>query len=270
TYDHEFIAAGGVVLTASIEHRGFTNAKVAEKFAREHFVNPDQVFVTGSSAGAYGAVVNSLSLLENVYPSSDFSVLGDAGNGVITQEFLVNDISKWGIEENLPAWIPGLNIPLTELNMADLYVEAANTYPSARFGTFTTAYDGGTGGQTGFFNVMREPTNPVQWQFWWNASCDWNTEMLMLNQRAIDGAPNYRAYVGSGSAHTTWGRNRVYTDTTGGVPTMVDWVSAMIDGRADWVNVIADDFGVLLPGDPDPNPIQAPFTEDGRIDCSAP
>ena len=36
------------------------NAQVVEKWAREHFVTPEQVFVTGSSAGAYGAIASSL------------------------------------------------------------------------------------------------------------------------------------------------------------------------------------------------------------------
>ena len=43
----------------TIHHKGYVNAQVAEKWAREHFVNPDAVFVTGSSAGAYGAIVNA-------------------------------------------------------------------------------------------------------------------------------------------------------------------------------------------------------------------
>ena len=101
--------------SVTIHHKGYVNAQVAEKWAREHFVNPDAVFVTGSSAGAYGAIVNSLPLQEDVWPSSHFDVLGDAGNGVITSDFLENDISKWGVEQNLPDWIPGLNVPLTEL-----------------------------------------------------------------------------------------------------------------------------------------------------------
>jgi len=36
----------------TVEHRGYHNSKVAEKWAREHFLNPEEVFVTGSSAGA--------------------------------------------------------------------------------------------------------------------------------------------------------------------------------------------------------------------------
>ncbi len=254
-------------LSGDIEHRGFTNAKVAEKWAREHFVNPDQVFVTGSSAGAYGAVVNALQYLENVYPSADFAVLGDAGNGVITQEFLENDLAKWGIENNLPEWIPGLNVPLTELTAADLYIESAKFYPRARFATYTSAYDGGTGGQSGFFQVMRNIDQPLFWFNWWESSCAWNEEMLALNAAASAGADNFRSYVGTGSNHTMWGSSRVYTDTTGGVPPLVDWIQAMVDGSDAWVNVQADDFGLLLPGHPRPDPPVAPFTAEGRIVC---
>ena len=72
-----------------VEHRGYHNSKVAEKWAREHFVNPEEVFVTGSSAGAYGAWFNG-PLLESVWPASKFDILADAGNGVITTDFLTN------------------------------------------------------------------------------------------------------------------------------------------------------------------------------------
>src|SRR6185369_13400289 len=58
-------------------HFGWHNARVAEKFAREHFVAPDEVFVTGSSAGAYGAFFNA-PLHREVWPASQISVLADA------------------------------------------------------------------------------------------------------------------------------------------------------------------------------------------------
>jgi hypothetical protein len=250
-----------------IEHKGFVNAQVVEKWTREHFTDPEQVFVTGSSAGAYGAIVNSLSLIENVYPEAEFSVLGDAGNGVITRDFLENDIAVWGVEQNLPAWIPALNVPITELDAADLYVAAAQFYPQHRFATYTSAYDGGTGGQTGFFNIMRNIDAIPFWFNWWLASCDWNTEMRALNRDAASRAANFRFYVGTGSAHTMWGRDKVYTDTTGGVPTLVDWIRAMLDDTPAWVNVECQDCGVLLPGDPRPVPPVAPFSADGRIEC---
>jgi hypothetical protein len=253
----------------TINHKGFVNAQVAEKWAREHFVNPDQTFVTGSSAGSYGALVNSLPLQEYVWPSTDFAVVGDGGNGVITQDFLENDLAKWGIEQNLPEWIPGLNVPLTELTAADLYIESANFYPHNRFASYSTAYDGGQGGQVGFYNVMLNPANPIEWVFWWRPSCEWNEEMRALSLDAAAQAANYRYYIGSGSRHTMWGNDKVYTDTTGNVPTVQSWLTAMLDETPDWVNVESDDPGLLLTGDPRPNPYEEPYVDvdGGRVVC---
>lgn len=253
-----------------IYHKGYVNAQVAEKWAREHFVFPEEVFVTGSSAGSYGALMNSLPLQEFAYPSTDVAVLGDAGNGVITDDFLENDLSKWGIEKNLPTWIPAFNVPIGELDSAELWAEAAKFYSMNRFATYTTSYDGGTGGQSGFYNVMRNPGNFVAWLSWWNASCDWNVLMRGLNDQAAAAAPNFRFYVGAGSRHTMWGSDKVYSDTTGGVPTIRDWVVAMIAGTGAWQNVACDDedCGIVLPGDPTPPTLPTPpFTAEPRIVC---
>ena len=254
--------------SVTIQHKGYVNAQVAEKWAREHFVNPDAVFVTGSSAGSYGAIVNSLPLQENVWPSSHFDVLGDAGNGVITQRFLENDIARWGVEQNLPDWIPALNRPLVELTAADLWTASSLYYPRNRFANYSSAFDGGQGGQTGFYNTMLNPGNPIAWVSWWVPSCEWNAQMRALVQDSASQAPNYRYYIGSGSRHTMWGNNKVYTDTTGGVPTIVSWIRAMLGGTVDWTNVETTDPGLLLPGDPRPNPSALPpYTDDGRVVC---
>jgi hypothetical protein len=254
-------------LAVTIHHKGFVNAQVAEKWAREHFANPDQVFVTGSSAGAYGAIVNSLPLQEYVWPSSDFAVLGDGGNGVITEDFKVNDLSKWGVEQNLPDWIPGLNVPLADLDASQLWSIPAQFYPHNRFANSATAFDGGQGGQVGFYNVMLNITNPLSWLNWWPPSCEWNAIMHDYVTASAAAAPNYRYYIGAGSRHTAWGNNKVYTDTTGNVPTLRSWLVAMVGETPDWVNVETDEPGTLLTGDPRPNPAEPPYTDDGFIVC---
>jgi hypothetical protein len=253
------------------QHRGAVNAKVVEKWAREHFVMPEEVFVTGSSAGAYGAIASSPSLMESVWPSSSFAVLGDAGNGVITNEFLVNDIAKWGIEKNVPRWIKALDTPITDLSIVDVYVEVARQYPWNRFATYTTAHDGGSGGQGGFYNVMLTG-GPFGALTWWDATCEWNSLMRAQNFEISTRSPgNFRSYVGTGSRHTMWGSNKVYADTTGGVPTLVAWVRAMIDGTPDWVDVLCTDCGVTLAGDPKPAALPTPpFDAAGNIVCPAP
>jgi len=88
----------------TINHRGAQNARVVEKWAREHFVNPEEVFVTGSSAGAYGTIAGAAYLLRSVYTASRFNVVGDTGTGVVTQEFVSTQLLGWGIEKNLPRW----------------------------------------------------------------------------------------------------------------------------------------------------------------------
>jgi hypothetical protein len=256
----------------TIHHKGYVNAQVAEKWAREHFANPDQVFVTGSSAGAYGAIVNSLPLQEFVWPSSDFAVLGDGGNGVITEDFLQNDLAKWGIEQNLPDWIPGLDVPLTELDASQLWSIPANFYPHNRYANYSTAFDGGQGGQVGFYNIMLNLSNPFSWLRWWPPSCEWNAIMREYALAAAAEAPNYRYYIGSGSRHTMWGHDKVYTDITGNVPTVAHWVDAMLRETADWVNVETEDPGLLLEGDPRPNPLEPPYygppdAAEDRVSC---
>jgi hypothetical protein len=66
-----------------------------------------------------------------------------------------------------------------------------------------------------------------------------------------------------------WGNNKVYSDTTGNVPTVRDWLVAMLEETPDWVDVDSDDPGLLLPGDPRAVPVNdPPFNEDGtRVVC---
>lgn len=253
-----------------IEHRGYHNARVAEKWAREHFVNPEEVFVTGSSAGAYGAWFNA-PLLHDAWPASQFHVLGDAGNGVITQDFLDEHFPTWNFESNLPDDIPGLQEVLDSGAGIPGYTElVADFFPQTTWAHYTTAFDGGSGGQTGFYNLMLNDNNIVGAVTWWEGSCSFTEQMRAQAIATAEAVPdNYRYYIGTGSRHTMWGSNKVYTDTTGGVPTIVDWVNAMLASRPPlmldpgWTNVECENCGLLLPGDPRPSPLQPPFAQVG-------
>jgi hypothetical protein len=235
-------------------HLGFHNSRVVEKFAREHFVNPEEIFVTGSSAGAYGALFNA-PLNQEVWPASKMNVLADAGNGVITSEFLTDFFPNWDFVANLPD-IPGVVESIESGTGMVGYIEAITAFlPESNWAHYTTAFDGGAGGQTGFYNLMLNDNNPIAALSWWEGSCAFNS---VMKQQAADtyaavsaADDNYRYYIGTGSRHTMFGSDKVYTDTTGGVPTIVDWVNAMLasepgDPDPGWVNVEASPFNVLL------------------------
>ncbi len=259
----------------TVEHKGYHNARVAERWAREHFLNPEVVFVTGSSAGAYGALFNG-PLHHDVWPASQVHVLADAGNGVITQDFLQNEFSNWNFVANLPD-IPGVSESITTGDGMPGYMEAVASYfPDTNWAHYSTAYDGSQGGQTGFYNVMLNDGNPLAGATWWEASCQWGDVALQQSLDIYDAVPeNYRYYFGTGSRHTMWGSNKVYNDMTGNVPTVVSWIDAMLasgpEGRdPSWANVRCEDCGLLLPNDPGPDPLQPPFMADGddvRIVC---
>jgi hypothetical protein len=255
----------------SVSHRGFENAKVVEKFAREHFLNPEAVFVTGSSAGAYGALFHG-PLLHETWPASRFSILGDAGNGVITPDFLQNEFENWNFTANVPDGIPGALESIESGEGMVAYTDAvADFYPETKWAHYSTSYDGGSGGQTGFYNVMLNDSNPLAALTWWGASCQFNDVMVDQADETFSLAPeNYRSYIGTGSRHTMWGNDKVYTEQSGGEDqTIVDWIEDMIafepgeSSPTDWQNVECTDCGLVLPGDPTPPVIPTdPFFDD--------
>jgi hypothetical protein len=150
------------------------------------------------------------------------------------------------------------------------YIETVAAYfPGTNWAHYSTAFDGGMGGQTGFYNVMLNGNNPVAALTWWEGSCAFNAQMRLQAEQTYERAgSNYRYYIGAGSRHTMFGNDKVYDDTTGGVPTVADWVNAMLrSGPAgrdpQWTNVECDNCGLTLPGDPVPDPLAAPFEQQG-------
>jgi hypothetical protein len=283
----------------TINHVGRVNAKVAEKFAREHFPLPEQVFVTGSSAGSYGALLNSVFLMEDVYPSSPHDVLGDAGIGVITQGWLESSFPVWNVQENLPTHIPDLNVPAIELSTVEMWEHIARYYPNNDFAAYQSAYDGSGGGQTAFYNVMANPNDILTWPTWWPATCTWNACMRQMVEDIASRVPNFAYYTGAGSRHTVYGSDKLYEDTTGGMPVLVDWIQAMVDDDdPNWASQHCGGTGfgpgcdlvdtcqqganaglpctsdVDCPGgsceeDPRPSPADAPYEPGGVVNCPA-
>ncbi|TFH23246.1 MAG: hypothetical protein E4H03_06625 [Myxococcales bacterium] len=262
----------GALPDVNVAHRGFSNAKVAEKFARENFLNPDVVMVTGSSAGGYGALFHG-GLIPKVWPASEVNVIGDASNGVITPDFLQNEFPNWNFEANLPDDIPGVLESIANGTGMPAYTEAvAAFYPDSKWANYSTAYDGGTGGQTGFYNVMLNGNDPIAALSWWEGSCAFGSQMRLQatdTHTAISATPanNYRYYIGTGSRHTMYGSNKVYDAVEGTVggeaQTVVDWINEMLAYNpaapaTPWDNVSCTDCGLVLPGDPAPAVIPTP------------
>ena len=118
---------------------------------------------------------------------------------------------------------------------------------------------------------MLNDNNPIAALTWWEGSCQFNEVMVDQAYETFDLAPeNYRYYIGTGSRHTMYGSDKVYTDQSGGEQqTIADWIEDMISfdpslsSPAEWQNVECLDCGLVLPGDPTPNPLTDPFFDAG-------
>ena len=150
-----------------IKHRGFVNFQVVLKWVKDNFSKPHNIFVSGSSAGSYGAIMGFPYIKES-FPKSKVSVLGDAGNGIVGGTFKESANQNWNIQ--MPLWIPGLENGYDEnMDMDFVYSSIAKEYPFSKVAQFTTAWDET---QAFFYNVMLNIKNPAAWNafLWYGAT----------------------------------------------------------------------------------------------------
>lgn len=168
-----------------LHHKGFVNASTALAWVYEHYEAPGDILVTGCSAGAYGAAVHSAYIRDH-YEGANVRVLADSGAGIITESFLEDSLPNWNAQRNLPPFVPGLEGPLTELSMPDVYIAIAETFPDMVMAQTATAFDAD---QIFFYTAMGGDAE------------DWPV-LFRDSLETIDAAvPNFRYYVPPGSMH---------------------------------------------------------------------
>ncbi|MBL8545696.1 MAG: hypothetical protein JNL81_04490 [Hyphomonadaceae bacterium] len=201
----------------AIEHRGADNFRVVLDWLKHNFPQPGQLLVAGSSAGAYGASTH-YPRIRAAFPRGRALMLGDAGQGVMTQTFLDQRNASWRFA--LPREVFPRNTMLTP--DVDVVARVAARYPGDRFAQYTTAHDIT---QSSFYALMGAE----------NACVAWTNEMTTaLAERQQ--APNFRSYLASGETHSILRTPRFYTETSGGMP-LADWLTAALSPEgAGWDN----------------------------------
>ena len=211
---------GGVDHT--INHKGFVNFSAVLDWIETSFEQPEKIFVTGASGGAYGSVMGAAYIRQS-YPDVPLYQLGDAGAGVITENFFGNGFPNWGAIETIPDWIPALEIPWQELTMAKLYTALANYYSSDRWSQYNAAHDEN---QTFYYSAM-------------GGTGDWGQMMLASIAEIQDAATNFKAYTAPGEIHCITPFDIFYTREVNGMK-FVDWLDAMVNDQP-WESVACTD-----------------------------
>ncbi|MBC2716993.1 MAG: hypothetical protein HF978_16945 [Desulfobacteraceae bacterium] len=205
-----------------IKHRGFVNFQAVLKYIEDHTNFPGKIFVTGASAGSYGATM-AFPYIKQSFPWSNAYLLGDAGNGVMGGTFPTEGIDNWNVQ--MPDWIfpDGFNPTMT---MEEIYTKIAAEYPCNQLAQYTTAFDGI---QIFFYNVMLNIDNPYEWE---NITAPvigaWHYTMKDFAYNTAAASPNYRYYIAAGTDHTILRSPKFYTEDSAEGVSFVEWVDRMI------------------------------------------
>jgi hypothetical protein len=140
-------------------------------------------------------------------------MLGDAGQGVTTVDFLERRNGNWRYQ--LPESVFGANAQLTSDD--DIVGTLAAHYPNDRFAQYTTAQDIT---QSAFYALMGAS----------NACSAW-TQKMERDLTRRQNATNFRSYLAAGNSHTILRSPLFYTEESGGAP-FAEWFAALLNGGA--------------------------------------
>jgi len=180
----------------------------------ENFNSPERLFITGGSAGAYGSELHSARLM-TIFPYAVAVNLGDGGSGVMTPEFYLESIPRWGFCDHIPN-LPGYSdIEYPDTDYGDYRIALAHYFTGRTFASATTIADET---QEGYYLLTGGDLGA------------WRREMLALVLRVADEAENYRFFIMPGQRHVTIYSSEFYTEEVNGVR-FRDWVEDLAEGR---------------------------------------
>lgn len=206
--DVEYTTEDGETFT--LHHRGAVNTQAVLQWVYKNYPDPDQLVITGCSAGAFGSILNAPFVMEHY---ADISVmhLADSGAGVAKADW--PGIEVWDVVENLPnTYRTALADVSADQFIEQAYLTAAAAFPENHFAQYATTKDSVL---TGFYFLMR--------------GVGWNVAMQQHIDRLEATAPNFYSYIAGGDQHCILPMPRFYTYTVDGV-NFRDWFSDLING----------------------------------------
>lgn len=202
--------AGHDAHPVTIHHNGLVNARAVLDWTYQHFA-PEEIFVTGSSAGAIPSPYYAWQIAEQ-YPDARIAQLGDAAGGYRRSGSTnLARMEQWRTLEQLRQYPEFADIPLEQFRYEDLYIAAARRFPGITFAEYDAAEDAV---QKRFLAMGGSETAGLK-------------DLLLANHADIRAeVDNFRAYVAGGDSHTILGRPEFYTFQVNGVR-IRDWVAKL-------------------------------------------
>jgi hypothetical protein len=223
----------GSALETTINHRGAVNARAALSWVYENVRAPEKVFVTGCSAGGYGAALWAAHVREH-YQKAMTYLFADSAAGIITDDFFQESFPAWNATASFPTSL-GID-PATFTRLPQLYVAFGKTYPETFFSQFNTAYDET---QHSYYGAMGG-----------GDAAEWSGKMQDNLTEIETGAPSFRYYLAAGYQHCVITRPELYDVEVGGKK-LVQWLGeAVEDVPVQNASCLDSDCGAPAPPDP--------------------
>ncbi len=207
--------------SGTIQHKGAANAQAALEYTYKNFPFAQNVFVTGCSAGSYGAAMWTPHIMKH-YNKARVALLGDSGLGITSQGFSDIATKAWNPSGAIPDFIPelaALKSDPSKLRVEAIYKAVAKAFPNNSFAQFTANTDNV---QIFFHALALGLAQPTQ-----ASATQWVQQAFgsLLGIKAV--TPNYANYVAPGGSHCIIGSPNFYTTKVGDKP-LVNWVKELI------------------------------------------
>lgn len=210
--------------TVTANFKGHHNAQIVLDWVYENFLEPEQVFISGCSAGGYGAVSQTSFIMEH-YQDIPAVMLADSSHGVLPTAW--EGFESWGTLENLPDFI----VDLAEVSAEDYdttyHVREMSAYFSDnQFAEFNSFLDPV---QIGFYGALLGYDLSFENDII-EVATEWSGR-LARNLSSLSRIDNFSHYMAGGSQHCLVIYDLFYEYEVRGV-VFSDWVDALLDGNS--------------------------------------
>jgi Pectinacetylesterase len=229
---NSIVGEGGAASSMGYQ-RGLQNLTAALDIALEEFPSPSRILLTGVSGGAFGTIT-ALPLLRYYYPDTEILLFNDSGVGIAKEgdsEFIDETLlGGWNASALVPASCTDCtsNGHVTRLIEWELAADDNFTMSALSFSADSVI--------ASFFLMI----NPA----------DFTASLLSeTGKTASMFEDRYKRFIPVGGAHTTL---LLETSEDGGFPgveigslqttvgdvTVLDWITAMVDGTDGWIDLV--------------------------------
>jgi hypothetical protein len=199
----------------TINHKGGINTRAVLNWVYENVPSPEKIFVTGCSAGAYGAALWS-SHVKNHYKDTKVYQFADSGQGVITDSFFQESFPQWNAQASYPLFIPNVE-PEDFTRLPQLYALIGNTYADMLMSAYNTNFD-----ENQFFYFTAQGGGDID---------EWSRRMRSSVAEIESTTPNFASYIAPDFKHCIIPYDDFYSVESNGVR-LVDWLRQLVDDQA--------------------------------------